>query len=434
MAGDYCGVGSGGRSKGISDYSVIFEIDCGRGGRIADLSNQVADDRFGHGAAAEPLGGRFCSHGDQGRHLCRCLLHRQGGYVFSIGGESGNRIVGGQVGADGQAERGNHSGRGLCGRGAGAFDDFLDQGGQGRYYLRSGRRLEDQSIRNVGIDVDAAHRQDGPGGGIGGQDELAVGVGGHPGQRLSHIGDPVVVTVNVDLGTADIAVGDHAGAEAGRIVAGRVLQGVDVVACGWIVIVDGNSSAGRHAVGHGQGDTGPGYRYIGDDISSAAHDDGKGVSGRNVGSIQGLAIDEDDLIARYRECLNRRGGSIEGEAEAGCVALVASRIGLSHLDVVHALRSSERACPSGAAVNRVLHSRLGLSGDTQGVVAGNLIRIVGAGVARQCHRRGRCRGVEGEAEAGRIALVASRIGLPHLDVVHALRSSESACPSSAAID
>ena len=157
----------------------------------------------------------------------------------AVGG--GQRVVVGQglARGQGQSQGGSDQGRGfaggqcLCGlRGCGLVNHRLHQGGQGVDGARAGWGLQGRGLGQSGVNVDAAHGDDGACRCGFWQQKGAFAAGKHARLQLTGIGQAVGVGVNVDLRAADVAVGHHTEREAACVIATHGLDDVLVVAAG----------------------------------------------------------------------------------------------------------------------------------------------------------------------------------------------------------
>ena len=88
-----------------------------------------------------------------------------------------------------------------------------------------------------------------------------------------------MVGIDVNGSAAHVAVSHHATGKADGVIAGQVLNGIDVVARRGVGVSDVDRS-GSKRIGQGKGHDSPYYRNAGNGICSAAGCHGKGGGGR----------------------------------------------------------------------------------------------------------------------------------------------------------
>ncbi|VWB69198.1 hypothetical protein BST28156_03285 [Burkholderia stagnalis] len=163
-----------------------------------------------------------------------------------------------------------------------------------------------------------------------------------------------------------------------------------------------------------------------------------GGTGFDAGQVQ--RADVGDVVGRTAAGIGgerhaRRGGrGIEREVERGRRRRVASDVGLPDLDVVHAFDRIEAGAPGMAAIDRVFDGRAGFDArQVQRADIGDVVGRTAARIDRQLDTRRSRRGIEREAERGRIGCVAGDVRLADLHVVHTFDGAETGAPVRAAI-
>ena len=272
-----CAVGHARRVQNAAQGAGVGQGQgCAGAGGTLDLAGQAGD---GVGFAAPVVFGQ----GSNGGHL-------SGGFL-GLDVTAGEGVVGKQCparGQAGQAQLGGHGIRGAGGADTGGGHHRLHQGGQGVDGGGAGGGLQVQGIGDAGVDIHATPGDDGAGGGAGGQEEVTVGVGSDAGVVQNAGG-----RLYIDGGAAYIAVGNDPAGEGGGVVAGQVLNGGSLVACG-IRVGERYGIDGPEGRAQGQGQGAAADRSTGNGIWRAAGADREGIQGGKVAAVQRGVIHQID--------------------------------------------------------------------------------------------------------------------------------------------